>query len=145
MISPLFFPGGDIGALSVHGTVNDVAMMGAQPLYLSASFILEEACRWRTSSASSTRWPRPRAEAGVAIVTGDTKVVERGHGDGVSSSAPPARAGCRRAGAWAATLAPGDVVLVSARSGTTAWRCCRSASRWSSRPRSSPTAPRSTA
>jgi hydrogenase expression/formation protein HypE len=61
VISPLFFPGGDIGCLSVHGTVNDVAMMGATPTALSASFILEEGFRWRTSSASSNRWPPPRA------------------------------------------------------------------------------------
>ncbi|MEW5889054.1 MAG: hydrogenase expression/formation protein HypE [Pseudomonadota bacterium] len=83
VVSPLFFPGGDIGCLSVHGTVNDVAMSGAKPLYLSASFILEEGFplgdlkRIVESMAGAAR------EAGVAIVTGDTKVVERGKGDGV--------------------------------------------------------------
>ena len=83
VISPLFFPGGDIGALSVHGTVNDVAMIGATPLYLSASFILEEGFplvdlkRIVQSMAAAAR------EAGVAVVTGDTKVVEQGKGDGV--------------------------------------------------------------
>ena len=83
VVSPLFFPGGDIGALSVHGTVNDVAMMGARPLYLSASFILEEGFpladlqRIVQSMAAASR------EAGVPIVTGDTKVVEQGKGDGV--------------------------------------------------------------
>jgi hydrogenase expression/formation protein HypE len=83
VISPLFFPGGDIGCLSVHGTVNDVAMSGARPLYLAASFILEEGFaladlkRIVESMASAAR------EAGVPIVTGDTKVVEKGKGDGV--------------------------------------------------------------
>ena len=113
VISPLFFPGGDIGALSVHGTVNDVAMMGAQPLYLAASFILEEGYpladlkRLVDSMAAAAR------EAGVAIVTGDTKVVEQGKGDGVFISTtgvgwlPPER---RIAGDQAR---PGDVVLLS--------------------------------
>jgi hydrogenase expression/formation protein HypE len=83
VISPLFFPGGDIGCLSVHGTVNDVAMSGAKPLYLAASFIIEEGFpladlkRIVESMAAASR------EAGVPIVTGDTKVVEKGKGDGV--------------------------------------------------------------
>lgn len=83
VISPLFFPGGDIGSLSVHGTLNDVAMAGAKPLYLTAGFILEEGFpladleRIVISMASASR------EAGVPIVTGDTKVVEKGKGDGV--------------------------------------------------------------
>lgn len=83
VVSPLFFPGGDIGCLSVHGTLNDVAVMGARPLWLSAAFILEEGfpladlARIVHSMAAAAR------EAGVPIVTGDTKVVERGKGDGV--------------------------------------------------------------
>ena len=83
VISPLFFPGGDIGSLSVHGTVNDVAMSGALPLYLAASFVIEEGFpladlrRIVESMAAAAR------EAGVSIVTGDTKVVEQGKGDGV--------------------------------------------------------------
>ncbi|HZX31444.1 MAG TPA: hydrogenase expression/formation protein HypE [Rhodocyclaceae bacterium] len=83
VVSPLFFPGGDIGCLSVHGTINDVAVMGAKPLWLSAGFILEEGfpladlARIVESMAAAAR------EAGVPIVTGDTKVVERGKGDGV--------------------------------------------------------------
>jgi hydrogenase expression/formation protein HypE len=60
VVSPLFFPGGDIGCLAVHGTINDVAMMGARPLYLAASFILEEGFPWPTSPASSPAWPPPR-------------------------------------------------------------------------------------
>lgn len=83
VISPLFFPGGDIGALSVHGTANDLAMMGARPLYLTAGFILEEGFPlpdleriiWSMAQAART--------AGVQVISGDTKVVERGKGDGV--------------------------------------------------------------
>ncbi|MFO1318252.1 MAG: hydrogenase expression/formation protein HypE [Burkholderiales bacterium] len=83
VVSPLFFPGGDIGCLSVHGTINDVAMAGARPLHLAASFILEEGFpladlkRIVDSMAAASR------EAGVPVVTGDTKVVEKGKGDGV--------------------------------------------------------------
>ncbi len=83
VVSPLFFPGGDIGSLAVHGTVNDLAMAGARPLHLSAGFILEagfplaDLQRIVESMAGAAR------AAGVSIVTGDTKVVERGKGDGV--------------------------------------------------------------
>ncbi len=83
VVSPLFFPGGDIGCLSVHGTINDVAMAGATPLYLSAGFVLEEGFpladlqRIVESMAAASR------DAGVPVITGDTKVVERGKGDGV--------------------------------------------------------------
>lgn len=83
VVSPLFFPGGDIGCLSVHGTINDVAMSGARPLYLAATFVLEEGFpladlkRIVASMAAASR------AAGVPIVTGDTKVVEQGKGDGV--------------------------------------------------------------
>ena len=81
VIRPIFFPGGDIGRLAVHGTVNDLAMCGAQPLYLSAAFILEEGLPmddlWRV--VRSMR--QAAAEAGVTLVTGDTKVVDRGKGD----------------------------------------------------------------
>ncbi|WP_296059708.1 hydrogenase expression/formation protein HypE [uncultured Amphritea sp.] len=82
VISPLFFPGGDIGALSVHGTVNDVAMSGAQPKYLSAGFILEEGFPLADLQRIVQSMAAAAEEAGVAIVTGDTKVVERGKGDG---------------------------------------------------------------
>ncbi len=113
VISPLFFPGGDIGCLAVHGTVNDVAMLGATPLYLSASFILEEGFpladlkRIVESMAAASR------EAGVPVVTGDTKVVEQGKGDGVYISTtgigivPPGR------DIGGANARPGDAVLVS--------------------------------
>lgn len=83
VISPLFFPGGDIGSLSVHGTINDVAMSGAKPLYLSASFILEEGFPLADLHKIVHSMAQAAKEAGVAIITGDTKVVERGKGDGV--------------------------------------------------------------
>lgn len=83
VISPLFFPGGDIGSLSVHGTINDIAMAGAKPLYLSASFILEEGFPLSDLKKIVTSMAHAAREAKVSIVTGDTKVVERGKADGV--------------------------------------------------------------
>ena len=113
VIDPPFFPGGDIGSLAVHGTVNDLAMCGARPLALSAGFILEEgfpmADLWRI--AVSMR--EAAAEAGVRIVTGDTKVVDRGKGDGVfinTSGVGLIPDGVRIAPDRAS---PGDAVLVS--------------------------------
>ena len=83
VITPLFFPGGDIGCLSVHGTINDVAMLGATPLYLAAGFILEEGLPLADLKRIVVSMARASREAGVPIVTGDTKVVEAGKGDGV--------------------------------------------------------------
>lgn len=83
VVTPLFFPGGDIGCLSVHGTINDVAMSGAKPLYLSAGFILEEGFPLSDLKAIVESMAQAANEAGVPIVTGDTKVVEQGKGDGV--------------------------------------------------------------
>jgi len=83
VVSPLFFPGGDIGCLSVHGTINDVAMAGARPLYLAAAFILEEGYPLADLKRIVESMAAAAKEAGVAIVTGDTKVVEKGKGDGV--------------------------------------------------------------
>ncbi|WP_445367911.1 hydrogenase expression/formation protein HypE [Methylomonas sp. BW4-1] len=83
VISPLFFPGGDIGSLAVHGTVNDVAMSGAKPLYLSAGFILEEGLPLADLERIVISMAAAAKAAGTPIVTGDTKVVERGKGDGV--------------------------------------------------------------
>lgn len=83
VISPLFFPGGDIGSLAVHGTINDIAMSGATPLYLSASFILEEGFELDKLKKIVGSMAKAAKQAEVAIVTGDTKVVERGKGDGV--------------------------------------------------------------
>jgi len=83
VISPLFFPGGDIGSLSVHGTINDVAMSGAKPLYLSAGFILEEGIALADLEKIVISMGRAAGAAGVPIVTGDTKVVEKGKADKV--------------------------------------------------------------
>lgn len=113
VISPLFFPGGDIGCLAVHGTVNDVAMLGATPRWLSAGFILEEGLPLADLKRIVDSMAAAARDAGVAIVTGDTKVVERGKGDGVFITTtgvgllPPGR---RIGGAMARA---GDVVLVS--------------------------------
>ncbi|MCP3881131.1 MAG: hydrogenase expression/formation protein HypE [Sulfitobacter sp.] len=83
VVSPLFFPGGDIGALSVHGTINDVAMSGARPLYLSAGFILEEGFPLPDLEKIVASMGMASSAAGVPVVTGDTKVVEKGKADGV--------------------------------------------------------------
>jgi hydrogenase expression/formation protein HypE len=83
VISPLFFPGGNIGSLAVHGTVNDLAMGGAEPLYLSAGFILEEGLPLADLARIVQSMADAARESGVQIVTGDTKVVEHGKGDGV--------------------------------------------------------------
>lgn len=83
VVKPLFFPGGDIGSLAVHGTVNDLAMGGAQPLFLSAAFIIEEGLPMETLRRVVASLQRAAADAGVQVVTGDTKVVEKGSGDGL--------------------------------------------------------------
>jgi hydrogenase expression/formation protein HypE len=113
VVSPLFFPGGDIGCLSVHGTINDVAVMGARPLYLSAAFILEEGFPLADLARIVQSMAEAAKAAGVPVVTGDTKVVERGKGDGVFIATtgvgivPPGRElSGRRA-------RPGDTILVS--------------------------------
>ena len=83
VVSPLFFPGGDIGCLSVHGTINDVAVMGAKPLWLAAGFVLEEGLPLADLKRIVESMAAAAREAGVPVVTGDTKVVEQGKGDGV--------------------------------------------------------------
>lgn len=83
VVKPLFFPGGDIGSLAVHGTINDLAMGGATPLYLSAAFIVEEGFAIHDLRRIANSMHDAAAAAGVQIVTGDTKVVERGKGDGL--------------------------------------------------------------
>lgn len=83
VVQPLFFPGGNIGELAIHGTVNDLAMSGATPLYLSAGFILEEGLPMNVLGAIANSMGAAARAAEVQVVTGDTKVVDRGHGDGV--------------------------------------------------------------
>ncbi|MBZ0095394.1 MAG: hydrogenase expression/formation protein HypE [Sulfuricella sp.] len=113
VVSPLFFPGGDIGCLSVHGTINDVAMAGAVPLHLSAAFILEEGFPLADLARIVESMARAAREAGVAIVTGDTKVVERGKGDGVfitTTGIGVVPAGVNISGERAL---PGDAIIVN--------------------------------
>lgn len=83
VVHPLFFPGGNIGDLAVYGTVNDLAMTGAQPQFLSAAFILEEGLPMDTLGQITTAFAEAAAISGVQVVTGDTKVVNKGHGDGL--------------------------------------------------------------
>lgn len=113
VVSPIFFPGGDLGCLAVHGTVNDVAMQGARPLYLSASFILEEGYPLADLQRIAQSMGDAARAAGVPIVTGDTKVVEKGKGDGVfisTTGVGVVAAGVHISGDQARA---GDVVLVS--------------------------------
>ncbi len=113
VVSPLFFPGGDIGSLAVNGTINDVAVMGARPLYLAASFVLEEGFALADLAKIVASMGRASREAGVPVVTGDTKVVERGKADGVfitTTGVGELRDGIDCSGANAR---PGDVVLLS--------------------------------
>ena len=83
VVRPLFFPGGDIGSMAVHGTVNDLAMAGARPLYLSAGFILEEGLPMETLWKIVCSMRDAAKKCGVQIITGDTKVVDKGKGDGI--------------------------------------------------------------
>jgi len=113
VISPLVFPGGDIGCLAVHGTINDVAMMGALPFALSASFVLEEGFSLAELKRIVESMAAAARDAGVPIVTGDTKVVEKGKGDGVfiATTGLGALPKDRRIGG--ALARPGDALLLS--------------------------------
>jgi len=113
VVAPLFFPGGDIGCLSVHGTINDVAMAGARPLYLAAGFILEEGYPLKDLVRIVQSMAAAATAAGVPVVTGDTKVVERGKGDGVfitTTGVGVVPEGVTLSGDQAR---PGDAILVS--------------------------------
>jgi hydrogenase expression/formation protein HypE len=113
VVTPRFFPGGDIGRLAVAGTVNDVATAGATPLFLTVGFVLEEGLLIEELERILDSMASVAAEAGVRIVTGDTKVVERGHGDGIYINT--AGVGVLRDGVDLSSryLRPGDVVLLS--------------------------------
>lgn len=113
VVSPVFFPGGDIGSLAVHGTINDVAMSGARPLYLAAGFILEEGFPLADLERIVESMARASRDAGVPVITGDTKVVEKGKGDGVfitTTGIGTVPEGVEISGDRAR---PGDTVLVS--------------------------------
>ncbi len=112
VVSPLFFPGGDIGKLAVCGTVNDLAMCGARPLWLSAGFIIEEGLPMETLKRVVESMRSAAGEAGVQLVTGDTKVVDRGKGDGLYiNTAGIGR--LNRTGLVPSRIRPGDAILLS--------------------------------
>ncbi len=113
VVSPLFFPGGDIGCLSVHGTINDVAMAGARPLYLAASFILEEGFPLGELRRIVESMARAAREANVPIVTGDTKVVEKGKGDAVFITTTGVGVVPGAVSISGERARPGDAILVS--------------------------------
>jgi len=113
VISPLVFPGGDIGCLAVHGTINDVAVNGAMPLYLAASFVLEEGLPLAELRAIVASMAAAAREAGVPVVTGDTKVVEKGKGDGLFIATTGVGFVDERIHLSGAYARPGDVVLLS--------------------------------
>lgn len=113
VVSPLFFPGGDIGCLAVNGTLNDLAMRGAQPLYLAASFILEEGLPLADLQRIVASMAQAARAAGVAIVTGDTKVVERGKGDGVFITTTGVGVVADGLEISASRAQPGDLILLS--------------------------------
>jgi hydrogenase expression/formation protein HypE len=115
VVSPLFFPGGDIGSLAVHGTVNDLAMCGARPLALTAGFVLEEGLPMEDLWRIVRSMARAAHEAGVSIVTGDTKVVDRGKGDGVFLNTAGIGLVPEGIDIAPARARPGDQVLLSGR------------------------------
>jgi hydrogenase expression/formation protein HypE len=113
VVSPLFFPGGDIGELAVNGTVNDLAMSGAKPLFLSAGFILEEGLEMEMLGRISASMARACKHAGVQIAAGDTKVVEKGHGDGVYINTTGIGVIPEGVDIAPSNARPGDLILVS--------------------------------
>ncbi|MCX7789647.1 MAG: hydrogenase expression/formation protein HypE [Chloroflexaceae bacterium] len=113
VVRPLFFPGGNIGDLAVNGTINDLAMCGARPLYLTASFIVEEGMPLDQLGIIAETMGAAARRAGVALVTGDTKVVDRGHGDGVFVSTTGLGVIPEGVRVGPELARPGDVVLIS--------------------------------
>ncbi|MEJ1972317.1 MAG: hydrogenase expression/formation protein HypE [Lacunisphaera sp.] len=113
VVSPLFFPGGDIGQLAVNGTVNDLAMCGARPRWLSAGFILEEGLSFATLTRVVASMRDAARAAGVAIVTGDTKVVERGKGDGLYVTTAGVGVIETSLAITPAAIRPGDAIVLS--------------------------------
>ncbi len=113
VVSPLFFPGGDIGKLAVYGTVNDLAMAGAKPLYLSAGFVLEEGLSMETLHRVVASMAAAAREVGVRIVTGDTKVVDRGKGDGIFINTAGIGLVPDGVAISPARVKPGDVIILS--------------------------------
>jgi hydrogenase expression/formation protein HypE len=113
VVRPLFFPGGDVGSMAVHGTVNDLAMSGARPLYLSAAFIIEEGLPMETLWKIVYSMQEAAKRSGVQIITGDTKVVDRGKGDGVFINTAGIGVIEHDRKITPQSVQPGDAVLVS--------------------------------
>ena len=113
VVKPLFFPGGDIGSLAVHGTVNDLAMGGATPLFLSVAFIIEEGFPMETLRRIVDSLGRAAAACGVQVVTGDTKVVDKGSGDGVFINTTGLGVVAEGVTLSAGGARPGDAVILS--------------------------------
>ncbi|GKS58716.1 hydrogenase expression/formation protein HypE [Nitrospira sp.] len=113
VVHPLFFPGGDIGSLAVHGTINDLAMCGARPLYLSAGFILEEGLSLDTLHRVAQSMATAARAAGVQIVTGDTKVVDRGKADGIFVNTAGIGVVPRGLSITPERIRPGDAIILS--------------------------------
>ncbi len=113
VVTPLFFPGGDIGNLAVNGTVNDLAMSGARPLFLSAAFIMEEGLPLEDLARITQSMAAAAAEAGVAIVTGDTKVVNRGSADKLFITTAGVGLVPENVSISASNAQPGDMIIVS--------------------------------
>ena len=113
VVRPLFFPGGDIGSLAVNGTINDLAMCGAKPLYLSAGFILEEGLSMEVLVRVVHSMAEAAKVAGVPIVTGDTKVVDRGKGDGIFINTSGVGLVPNGVRVLPMLIQPGDAILVS--------------------------------
>lgn len=133
VVAPLFFPGGDIGRLAVCGTVNDVAMMGARPLYLTAGFILEEGLELGLLARVVESMRAAANEADVKIIAGDTKVVQKGKADGLyinTTGIGAIQAGVEIGGAFAQ---PGDIVILSGPIGDHGIAVLTSVAIWASR------------
>ena len=113
VVTPRFFPGGDIGSLAVHGTVNDIAMRGADPVALSVAYVLEEGLPMAELRRITESVAAAARDAGVPVVTGDTKVVEHGSADGLYLNTTGIGVRASGVGPSAARCRPGDVVLVS--------------------------------
>jgi hydrogenase expression/formation protein HypE len=113
VVRPLFFPGGDIGTLAVNGTVNDLAMSGARPLYLSASFVLEEGLPVEVFQRILASMRRAADAADIQIVTGDTKVVDRGKGDGIFITTAGVGRIDHTLAITPTSIRPGDAILLS--------------------------------
>src|SRR5690349_16049482 len=113
VVRPLFFPGGDLGSLAIHGTVNDLAMAGARPLYLSAAFIIEEGLPMETLWKIACSMQQAAQRCGVQIITGDTKVVDKGKGDGVFINTAGIGVVEHDRKIAPQSVRPGDVILVS--------------------------------